>query len=291
MELSPEQQVIFKQKLLETYDAFYSFCNDNHLTFFAAYGTAIGAVRNHGIIPWDDDIDVFMLPGDYKRFLSLKHGLSGTDYEIVDLDTPNYYLHFAKFQSKNTSILEMASHPLMLGMYIDVFPLYEVSGSIKKIQKEFTKLARCSNLLLALSSSPVPHYGDGRKNLKTLIKDIFKIFLSPILVKPVIRSLKKGYKSKGGGSHYYVPISTVESLPQVLYPASIFSSGIKMPFDGRNMMVPIGYDEMLRMTFGDYMTLPPEDQREPHHYHYYFNLYKRVSYIEALAELSTNEQA
>ena len=66
-----------QQLLLKTYKEFSNFCHCNHLTFFAAYGTMIGAIRHHGFIPWDDDIDVFMLRKDYDRFIELRNAIKG----------------------------------------------------------------------------------------------------------------------------------------------------------------------------------------------------------------------
>ena len=87
----------FQKALLEVYKAFASFCERNDISFFAAYGTMIGAIRHHGFIPWDDDIDVFMKRDEYDKFVALRNTLEGTSYKIsVYLDGQSPY-PFAKF--------------------------------------------------------------------------------------------------------------------------------------------------------------------------------------------------
>lgn len=72
MELNSEQFTQYKRLLLKTLAAFESFCNRYDLKYFAAGGTMLGAVRHHGFIPWDDDIDLYMLREDYDKLLQKK---------------------------------------------------------------------------------------------------------------------------------------------------------------------------------------------------------------------------
>ena len=90
-------EIEFKQRLIKLFKEFIDVCNKNKLRYYAAYGTALGAVRHRGIIPWDDDIDVWMPREDYERFLSLRNQLTATPYEILDIQNKGYYLYFAKF--------------------------------------------------------------------------------------------------------------------------------------------------------------------------------------------------
>ena len=114
---------LYKEKLLKTMKAFTDVCRRNDIEYIAAYGTVLGAIRHKGLIPWDDDIDVFMTRENYEKFLRLKKTLAGSDYEIVDLDDKGYYLPFAKFCDANTTIWEVENLPFIFGVFIDVFPL------------------------------------------------------------------------------------------------------------------------------------------------------------------------
>ena len=114
-----------QQLLLKTYKSFLEFCKKNNLVFFAAYGTMIGAIRHHGFIPWDDDIDVFMLRKDYDRFVDLRKTLTGDQYRIsIYLDGDNPY-PFAKFYTTEGTIWEYSQFPFIMGPWIDVFPIDE----------------------------------------------------------------------------------------------------------------------------------------------------------------------
>gem|GEM_PF-4050912 len=83
---------MLKKALTSTLKGFINFCEQHNLRYYAAFGTAIGAVRHHGIIPWDDDIDVYMPREDYNKFLSLRGTLENSEYEIVDIENKGYYL-------------------------------------------------------------------------------------------------------------------------------------------------------------------------------------------------------
>ncbi|MGN1450938.1 MAG: phosphorylcholine transferase LicD, partial [Eubacteriales bacterium] len=115
-------------------------CKSRGIPYTLFSGTALGAVRHQGFIPWDDDIDVIMLRGDYERFF---------DEAGSDFDSRKYYvqreysahwpLHFSKLRLNNTTCIEKfhARDPEMhQGVYIDIFPCDNLSGNplIRRLQ-------------------------------------------------------------------------------------------------------------------------------------------------------------
>ena len=91
-ELSPIQKV-----LLDTFKAFSAICQEHDIQYFAASGTLLGAIRHKGFIPWDDDIDVFLLRKDYEKLLSLRESLKGTNYMVADYHDTGYPYRFSIF--------------------------------------------------------------------------------------------------------------------------------------------------------------------------------------------------
>ena len=96
----------FKVYLLKTFKAFINFCEQHGLTYYAAFGTALGAVRHQGFIPWDDDVDVYMPREDYNRLLALRGVLDSSKYEVIDIENKGYYLYFAKWCMRNVRPLQ-----------------------------------------------------------------------------------------------------------------------------------------------------------------------------------------
>lgn len=109
------------ERLLSIFD---EFCDAHGLQYFAAYGTLLGAVRHNGPIPWDDDVDVLMPRPDYDRFIELYRNRSDNDTKIFAPGDESYPIHFVKFVSSRTRMVESGVHfPEGYGVFIDVFPL------------------------------------------------------------------------------------------------------------------------------------------------------------------------
>ena len=133
--MDTEQHNRYREVLLQTMKAFISFCKEHQITYYACGGTAIGAVRHRGMIPWDDDIDVYMDRANYNRFISLWTSLQSKypDYEVVCLGDDGYYLPLTKFADKRTTVWETPEYPFIFGVYVDIFPLDFTSGSFQEI--------------------------------------------------------------------------------------------------------------------------------------------------------------
>lgn len=278
--LSPIQKV-----LLETFKAFAKICKENNIKYFAASGTLLGAIRHKGFIPWDDDIDVFLLRKDYDKLLSLKERLKDSDYRVADFHDDGYPYPFAKFYDSTKTFWEYKQFPLIMGPFIDLFPLDE-SGDH---QEEHEKLCDDIKATFWLYRKSISFFtwGEIFKDIVSLngyegfIKLVLKLFYVPQKkrFRRQIEQIFKKVRSLKGVC--YKPYWDVRHIQ---YPKEWFAKAIVVPFEDTEIFVPNGYHEILTYLFKDYMTPPPAHSRTGHHRFYYLNLERRVDRDEILRE-------
>ncbi len=115
-----------KEIELELFKQFVRICEKNSLRYFVVGGTALGAVRHKGFIPWDDDIDVALPRGDYEKFLSIAQSwLPENMFLQTYITDKNYPNPFAKLRRSDTAFIEKSASRIKMnhGVYIDIFPL------------------------------------------------------------------------------------------------------------------------------------------------------------------------
>jgi len=121
--------------LLETLKFIDAFCKKHNITYYLIYGSCIGAVRHNGFIPWDDDLDIAMTKDNYDRFCELISKEDTGKYFLQTRETDKYYdLDFAKIRNINTTLIEseeQKTQNIVLGTYIDIFPLVGVPNKKK----------------------------------------------------------------------------------------------------------------------------------------------------------------
>lgn len=243
-ELSIEER---KAVILDIMTDIDAFCRSNGIRYTISSGTLLGAVRHGGFIPWDDDADMFMLREDFDRFIET---YKGRKYEALYAPDPSkkfVVTGFAKVCDPTTRIENTwsdASH----GIYVDIFPLDSVPEE-KKLQKEVMhRYMQINNRM---------HHR--QKN------DIISFF------KAHRHSLGKWWNKCMALSHpdrYAGSPLVAHSIGASNYRTVIekkrFDSLVPIKFEGREFMAFSDPDSYLTMVYGDYMTLPPEDQRITH---------------------------
>lgn len=271
-----QTDISFKNKLLETFKAFIAFCNEHGIRYYACGGTLIGAVRHHGLIPWDDDVDVWMLPEDFKKFCSYRGKMEG-HYDIMDGRDDNYWLlSVAKFVDVDTTLWEVEEYPCVTGVYIDVFPLYECDSQIALQQKfkhdEFEFFFKHS----------MRHYSFD-KVLSTLYNRHLFQFVEILKDLLYYKPLYKAYKRKFDKFSRKIQIERGDRYVSYagdygegeIFEKNLFQESIKMRFEDFEIDIPKEYDIILKQLYGDYMKLPPEEKRKSHHSHYFLDLNRR----------------
>lgn len=239
-------------------------CEENGISYFADWGTLLGAVRHQGFIPWDDDIDICMKREDFYRFAQVM----GEGHEELVLHSifhdENWGAHAAHVATKHLMLTERKrlkewyGFPFQAG--IDIFIIDEVpqEESLVREQREILQMI-----------------ADARTNpSKRLFRDIEKAcnisFSQEIPTEQELLILAEeviGAYNQGGGS-YYTQKDCFVSRENFFISAEAYADSIRMPFENITIPVPIGYDEILRLKYGDdYMT--PINTGGGHDYPFY----------------------
>lgn len=251
-----------KQIELDIFKAFVDVCDKLGLEYFVVDGTCLGAVRHHGFIPWDDDIDVGMLRKDYEIFLEKGQELLPEGLFLQTRKTdPEYPMNYAKIRNCNTTFLESSVRNCKMnhGVYIDVFPLdyYPQKKCTQKVL-EFKKfwLRMCIRNVFEIDE-------------KTIKEKIVKI---PMWLAKVRYGSIKNALEKQDALHQSTAKSDLIANQggawgkKEIVPAEAFAYSVKVPFEGIEVKVPCGYDQYLTHVYGDYMQFPPVEERVTHHF-------------------------
>ena len=249
-------------RLKELIYYFDQFCKANSLTYYPAGGTLIGTIRHNGFIPWDDDVDFYMPREDYKKLI--KYPQITKDIDVVTRFCGDKYYH--PFQHCNLSDNKtiFVSHLLRWntgkGQYIDIFPLDNVPDNDTEKEKLMRKL---------YNDCRICSYSVAAKRKGGTLKDSGIRLVSSVLshanIEGVLDRIDKTAQSYNSIScKRWGPISR-EARDRLVWDKDWFSSTFRHKFEDIEIDVPIGYDSILRHTFGDYMQLPPENQRGNQH--------------------------
>lgn len=293
MEITSEKQKQWNEILVRILSAFIKICKQNGLRYYCAGGTAIGAVRHQGMIPWDDDVDVFMPRPDYDIFIDLCNHTDLGDFEMM---TPHnndkYPLYFSKFVDHHTTLVEDIHIPFVTGLYIDVFPLDGTSDDQQKALILKRKFAKWANRLNAISTrNSFAKYFSllstrkewGRFAVKTLGFLFRKATRSYILRRMDGICASYSFDTSKNVVTYCGVYDSRE-----IYPKAWIENAATLCFEGLSVDLPGEYDKYLRNFFGDYLQLPPVEQRTTIHSRTYFNLEEREDETVVLKKIHNN---
>ena len=245
-------------------------CKKEKINYQLFAGTLLGSIRHQGFIPWDDDIDVCMLRRDYERFVKVCE--NGTLNEAYFLQTnktdPLSVVQFAKIR-KNGTVFENindCNQSTHTGIFIDIFPLdnvlpFSIKGRIQYRLFDFW--------YKVVSSSDINRV----KNAKNVANKVFRLFfwsISKLIGKRRIDD-KLYYiatRFNGLNTEYVNHLTNGtqgKRMQQYLRKRDSVCTSTEGVFEGYKFPIPVDYDEVLKRLYGDYLTLPPENQRVPGH--------------------------
>lgn len=237
-----------------------AFCQENNLTYFLTFGTLIGAIRHKDIIPWDYDIDICMPRPDFEKFLKLTaNGQIADNLSVFTWNNcRNYYLPFIKVCDNRTRlVITKTKNPhIPLGIWVDIFPLDGASDTMAENQS----MQKSARSLIYKAKMPLVKTTNIKESLYQIPTIIRSWFVPPCKYTKEAVQIAATYdydtaKMVGITNSLDLDVSR-ELAPKELY------KPLRVPFGDFEVTVPAGYDTILTQLYGDYMTPPPEKDRE-----------------------------
>lgn len=247
-------------------DAFDSVCRKHGLHYYMIAGTLLGAVRHHGFIPWDDDIDVALLRDDYDRLIEHAAEWLPEQFNIVTHENnPAYPKYFAKMEDCSTTLIENRALGYVGGVYIDIFPLDAVPDAKWRRNLHFYRFNLVRRLLYLAYRDPYKH---GRGLGAALMLGLQKVLSKTWLNRQAQRIIREYHGCKGCN------FLMTHDDGTAAYPSRSVASSALYEFEGREFFGPSDANVFLSSYYGgDFMQLPPEEKRRSH-FHDYCDLTK-----------------
>lgn len=242
------------------------FCRKNGIEYFLDGGTGIGAARHKGYIPWDDDIDISMTRPNYERFI---HSFGGYDKHL-SIYAPelegNYYALYANVCDNRTILSEGVQGHLgqEIGVKVDIFPIDGTTDNYtcSVLRHKFLKLV--GNVMSRKRRDMSMTWRINKWNYFTclLVRTLF-YFISYTTIQKFVLRIAKKYPFETSNYAYNV-VSLVYNRP-VHCRRETYEQYIDVSFEGHTLRTIKDYDTYLTEMFGNYMQLPPPEQRVGHH--------------------------
>jgi len=243
-----------------------------HLKYSLCAGTLIGAVRHKGFIPWDDDIDVSMPRPDYERLIRLNRKkklwpahIKAASFEDGTLDAP-----YMKLFDKRTRIKEdNFTQRDVKHLWIDIFPVDGLPTDSKKLKLHYHLALN----LCRLNVASVVRDGYGSSQLAVWVKRLFMKPAAKLMGRRNIARLQKklAYRYPYKTSSMCGMVTWAYDGPGQALKKKEYETLVELDFEGHKFFAMSGWHKNLTGIFGDYMTLPPEEERITHNLEAYID--------------------
>ena len=250
------QQVEF-----DLFKRFVEICEKLELNYFMLEGSALGAARHKGFIPWDDDLDVGMYREDYEKFMNLAPAMlpEGLFLQSYKSDS-EFPLIFAKLRNSNTTYIEkrLKKYNINHGCYIDIFPLDGYSSNI--LTQKMIELHKKNHYIKRNCGEKMERTRKGYVYAWILCKLGYHNRTTKTMEQ--IETYLSGFPVKGSSiiCNHGSPYGKKDYIS-----AAVYGKGSDAVFEGMTVRVPENVDGYLTSLYGDWRTPPPPEKRIGRH--------------------------
>ena len=244
-------------KILEMMKFIDKVCRENGIVYYICGGTALGAERHKGFIPWDDDMDIFMTPDNYEKFKNVFYNLEQDKFYLQEWKLVDNYVQQVKLRYNGTTLIESVyknNKEMHQGIFLDIFILHKCPEN-KFIQK---KLYYYSHFIMGVSLT--------KRDWKPVTKfQKIALILCKLLGRKTILNymFKQIYKYDSLTDNYkYCFFIDRAVFQNALFDRELFDTYSENQFEDIVLYGSNNMKKYLTQIYGDYMTLPPVEQRE-----------------------------
>lgn len=272
MEIAPDTLLKLQHVQRKLLHDFKTTCEKHNLKYSIHAGTLLGAARHKGFIPWDDDVDVCMPREDYEKYIALNKAEFGTGNFLMNYhDEPRFVNIFARLCKRGTVAIQehWKNARFEQAIFIDVFPLDPLPDSIETVKEQTRKIEYIFKIKRVKVLSTVVSKQKNRM-VRNILYIFVKLFLYVVFLPIPMSYLSKrqeaisntGLQSDNMASYAE---GVFETITGSLYNMDDFIDQVELEFDGEMYKAPRRYKELLTLQYGDYMSLPSEENRKPGH--------------------------
>ena len=243
-----------QDKILEIAVYVDGFCKENDIDYCLMGGSALGAKRHGGFIPWDDDLDIFMTPANYEKFRALFNEKGDKDlFYLQEWGLSDGMVTISKVRMNGTAYFEpiFKDWDMHHGIYIDIFILHSCPNN------KLLQMWQCLWAKYVIMKGLATRGYDRRGGILGLALKIMSVFPEKMLVK---YGLSQVYKYRDKKTNYFCNFLGKAVFKNAIYKREWFEPTEYSPFENVELKIPKNIHDFLAFRFGDYMKPPSLDR-------------------------------